>query len=149
MSHCVSPLLLPINRWILLHGLQWRHEGWCFLTLLTKEEVSRLDHEGSMGGSHWKPSLGIGTGVGPKHLWIREIVLDLGDRRKTFWEALGNRQYLKFSFLSWKSPCQTQISVIKETAIILTSVQPFSPFSYSWWVLQGCGVNKHDPSFHS
>ena len=56
MSHCVSLLLLPINRWILLHGLQWRHEGWCFLTPLTKEEVSRLDvgERGSWGVNGWE-----------------------------------------------------------------------------------------------
>ena len=40
------------------------------------------NHEGLMGGSHWTPSLGAGTEVGPKYLGIREIVL--GDRRKTF-----------------------------------------------------------------
>ena len=25
------------------------------------------NHEGLMGGSHWTPSLGAGTRVGPKH----------------------------------------------------------------------------------
>ena len=56
MSHCVSLFLLPINRWILLHGLQWRHEGWCYLTPLTKEEVSRLDvgERGSWGVNGWE-----------------------------------------------------------------------------------------------
>ena len=40
------------------------------------------NHGGLLGVSHWTPSLGAGTEVGPKHLGIREIVL--GDRRKTF-----------------------------------------------------------------
>ena len=47
------------------------------------------DHEGSMGGSHWKQSLGAGTGVGPKLLLIRKIVL--GDRR----QETGERRHFE------------------------------------------------------